>query len=152
MVLSSQIGLIGGFGSAMILIFLEKGMPVSHRAVMNLLAIPFLVIYFFLKNQILPIYGTLIDTKHIKSFGKSKTYVLFMPLIYVPGLFLLSFQMIGLLEDINPWPFFGIMMIINFFVGTYWVSVDCWIPTLFPENLKARGSYGRWFGLGKLFF
>jgi hypothetical protein len=107
---------------------------------------------FIPKNQILPIYGTLIDTRHIKSFGKSKTYVLFMPLVYVPAIFLLSFMMVGLLDDVNPWPFFGIMMIVNLFVGTYWVSVDCWIPTLFPDNLKARGSYGRWFGLGKLFF
>jgi hypothetical protein len=50
MVLSSQIGMIGGFGSAMILIYLEKGMPVSHRAVMNLLAIPFLVFFLNLKK------------------------------------------------------------------------------------------------------
>jgi hypothetical protein len=51
MILSSHMGLIGGFASSMILIFLEKGMPVSHRAVMNLLAIPFLVIYLFLKTR-----------------------------------------------------------------------------------------------------
>jgi hypothetical protein len=152
MILSSHMGLIGGFANSMILIYLEKGMPVSHRAVMNLLAIPFLVIYLFVKTQILPIYGTLIDTRHIKSFGKSKTYVLFMPLVYVPAIFLLSFMMVDLLDEVNPWPFFGIMMIVNLFVGTYWVSVDCWIPTIFPDNLKARGSYGRWFGLGKLFF
>ena len=48
---------------------------------------------------------------------------------------------------LNPWPFFGIYMLININLATYWTAVDSWIPIIFPERLKARGSYGRWFGI-----
>ena len=50
------------------------------------------------------------------------------------------------LEELNWLPFFGIYMIINVNLGIYWTAVDSWIPTIFPEKYKARGSYGRWFG------
>ena len=43
MVLSFHIGFVGGMGSALVLTYLNRGMSVANRAVMNFLAIPMLV-------------------------------------------------------------------------------------------------------------
>ena len=64
--LAFHVGAIFSFHAAITMIYLDDGMDVKYKIVLNFLSFPFLI---------LPIYGAIIDTNFIKNVGKSKTYL-----------------------------------------------------------------------------
>ena len=58
--------MVFSFQAAITITFLDDGLEIKYKTILNLMTIPFIIIPFF---------GVLVDTRFIKSVGKSKTYV-----------------------------------------------------------------------------
>ena len=93
-----------------------------------------------------PFWGVMIDVNYIKCIGKSKTYLLIMPMIYSSILCFLSLYIEDWIEKQNIWPFFGCYMVITVCLSVYMTAMDGWISTLFEDDMKPKGSYGRFLG------
>ena len=135
--LGFHVGAIYSFHAALVMIYLDDGMDVKYKMVLNFLAAPFMI---------LPIYGAIIDTHYVKKWGKSKTYIFLMPLIYCSLLILYSFYADQWIEDLNVWPFFAIFFLINCCLAIYLSAIDAWVPLVFNDEQKAKGSFSRWIG------
>jgi MFS family permease len=117
--------------------FLDDGLDVKFKTILNLLGIPFLMG---------PLYGVFIDMGFWRKIGKIKTYVLVCPIIYCSLLVLLSFFIDQWQKDLQIWGFFGIYIMIMLSLSILMSAVDSWIATIFEEAKKPIGSYGRFIG------
>ena len=140
-----NIGLIFGYQASISITFLDEGMDLKLKTILNLLALPF---------QFLPLYGLLIDMNFIKKIGKTKTYHAISPLIYIPLLFFISFYIDEWIEKLWIWGFFACYLVIMIVQAMNLIALDAWIARLFDEEKRGLGSYSRFFGLGnnKTFF
>lgn len=132
-----HVGAIYSFQAAITMIYLDDGMDVKYKMILNFLAAPFMI---------LPIYGAIVDTHFVKKWGKSKTYLLLMPIMYCSLQTLYSFFIDEWVKSLNVWGFFGIYFVVNTCIAIYLSAIDAWIPLAFSEEDKAKGSFSRWLG------